>query len=188
MVGPAWGRGREDTRTQQRTQGRGGEGMGTWVAMGTHWDWHGDTVGRVQGHGEWAWGHSGEDAGDLVSPWAYLQGLGEIHLVDEEGDKVPGGDGPCGHQLCPVAEEPQLQGQCRELGTWQGGHRWGILPGGVPITLLTAATSLQGHRGPSLALSPPLCHHVPSMSQICHIPHVTKPLCPRAPALPCPVS
>lgn len=94
-----------------------------WEGTGTWWDEHGDdredmvTQGWPWGHagtgmgtGGWAWGHSGEDAGDMVSPWGHLHSLGELHLVEEEGDEVPGGDGPQGHQPCPTAEQPQLQG------------------------------------------------------------------------------
>lgn len=91
---------------QRWTQGHGREGVGTWVAMRTHWEWQGDTAGRVQGHRGWAWGHGGEDAEDTASPRAHLHSIGELHLVDEEGDKVPSGDCPRGHQLCPIAEEP----------------------------------------------------------------------------------
>lgn len=69
---------------------------------------HGDTLGLVKGHGN----APGDTAGrTLGTPRAHLHGLSELHVVDKEGDKVPGGYGPHGHQLCPTEEEPQLQGQ-----------------------------------------------------------------------------
>jgi len=141
-------------------------------------------AGRAWGHGEQAWGHGEEDTGDTASPRAHLHGLGELHLVDEEGDQVPGGDGPCGHQLSPVAEEPQLQGQRRELGTSQGGHRWG-----TPWRRCPCHLPRHGHLSVGTPRAQPCSVTSPVPSRSPHVPRdVTSPMSPSSWApelLPC---
>ena len=62
-------------------------------------------MGTEGGPGTWQGGH-----GDKGT-WAHLHDISELQLVEEEGDEVPGTDGPRGHQLSPVVEDPHLQGQ-----------------------------------------------------------------------------
>lgn len=56
-----------------------------------------------------AGGHG--DMGIWASRWAHLHNISELHLVEEEGDKVPSADGPRSHQLPSIVEDPHLQGQ-----------------------------------------------------------------------------
>lgn len=46
-----------------------------------------------------------------ASSQAHPQDISELYLVEEEGDEVPSADGPRGHQLPPIVEDPHLQGQ-----------------------------------------------------------------------------
>ena len=118
-----------------------------------------------------------------MSPRAHLHGLGELHLVDEEGDKVPGGDGPRGHQLSPVAEEPQLQGQRRELMTRQGGHHRGMPRGrGGP-----RHPPRHGHLSAGTPRSQPCSITSPVPSRSAHVPEMSHPPMPPSPCAPEPL-